>query len=250
MIGQFKKIIAISLIVVFISVFASTDFSLANDGEDCSMTIVYSGEKGPISGSTFSIWHVGSLDKDGNLNINGQFSIYPLNFHQTEAGGWRTLADTLEAYILRDRVPALNKKTTDLNGRLSFTELPQGLYLLAGERTEVDDFSYTPEPMFIFLPIENEGGVNNDAIIEPKKDVVASTHENKITVSVIKVWNDGESTADRPRAIEIELFCDGEKYDSAVLDRSCNWRANWEELDSSKKWTVTEKKFRQALQSW
>ncbi len=241
MIRHCKRLIAISLVVVFICAFAPAGPALAADGNDCSLTVVYSGERGPVSGSSFSIRQIGSTGEDGKLTINEPFSGYSLDFDQTDAGGWRILANTLEAYILRDRVPASDQKTTDQNGKLSFTGLPRGLYLLSGERAEVDGFSYTPEPMFIILPGEGEGEPEYDVVVEPKKEVVPLTEEEKITVSVIKVWNDGGNSADRPAEIEVDLFCDGERYDSAVLDNVCRWRAKWEDLDPTKKWTVAEK---------
>ena len=64
--------------------------------------------------------------------------------------------------------------------------------------------------------------------------------EETISVSVEKIWDDGES-ADRPESVEVQLYCNDDAYGNAViLNEDNNWAYTWNELDQDAVWTVDE----------
>ena len=57
-------------------------------------------------------------------------------------------------------------------------------------------------------------------------------------LTVHKVWNDDETI--RPLEVEVYLLCNGEVYDTAVLDGFNQWTYTWAGLDPDCEWTVRE----------
>jgi pilin isopeptide linkage protein len=66
------------------------------------------------------------------------------------------------------------------------------------------------------------------------------TGDDKVSVSVNKVWNDNDSES-RPASVTVQLYRDGMAYGSSVVLNSANgWRYVWTDLDQSAAWTVNE----------
>src|SRR5690606_31558125 len=51
------------------------------------------------------------------------------------------------------------------------------------------------------------------------------------SINVVKQWNDANYKEVRPDSITVNLLADGEKVDSAKLNESNNWQADFTELD-------------------
>ena len=66
------------------------------------------------------------------------------------------------------------------------------------------------------------------------------TNEKFPDVSVKKVWKDGDS-ADRPKAVIVQLYHDGEAYGGiAILNNDNGWEYTWKDLIYPDGWTVAE----------
>ena len=72
----------------------------------------------------------------------------------------------------------------------------------------------------------------NTTVITNTKTVAAGD------VTVKKVWK-GDSK-DRPSSVKVQLYRDGEVYDTATLKKSTGWTYTWENLDQSYAWNVKE----------
>ncbi|MDR2646670.1 MAG: Cna B-type domain-containing protein [Oscillospiraceae bacterium] len=77
-----------------------------------------------------------------------------------------------------------------------------------------------------------------------KTDIAAFVNDygiqGKTAVSVTKVWDGGENSA-QPESISVQLFMDGQPHgDPAVLNAAGNWHYTWNALEEGHVWSVDE----------
>lgn len=125
---------------------------------------------------------------------------------------------------------------TDADGGFIIQGLPKGNYALkeikapTGYEIPEQDMTYfaveMTEERVITLQIENR-----------KSD---SGVEDPSSVTVRKVWEDG-GNADRPEAVLVQLYRNGEAYGVPVeLSEENGWEYTWQALDNSVEWMVDE----------
>lgn len=215
-----------------------------------SLTLSYQDGKTPLVGTEFSIYQVAAVDEYGELTTVNNFKQFNVDIEGNNTA-LKTLASTLEGYVLRDNIAPTDSGKTGVDGCLTFPtdgrKLPQGLYLVLGKRHIQGDYYYDATPFMIMLPTQDT--VKNewisDVSVRPKHDSAELPDTpTTITRKVIKVWNDDGHENLRPEEITVQLLRDGRVYDTVKLSRDNNWRCTWKGLDSRYSWTVVEKENR------
>ncbi len=225
----------ICLLLTFSQVYAQPSDPIAFDG---NIEIHYSDGNTGLEGVNFMIYEVAAFDESNVLAVTDAFADYQIDFDFQDGSGMRALAQTIDAYVVRDGIAPVMVQQTDASGTTVFAGL-RGLYLVRGEEAVINGNLYTPEPTLICLPyLDEDHNVNYSVSIEPKKDVVPLPEE--VSVSVVKVWSDSGREEFRPKGISIELYKDGEKIDTVTLNKDNNWRYSWDGLDAAYSYRVTE----------
>lgn len=229
--------IKISCLIISLSVFIGLFSFTAFAEENQYMHIIYADNENPLSDAHFSLYYLGT-DNNGALQPDGAFASYRCDFDISGAEERKLLAFTLEAYVLRDDITALYEGATDENGFADFggALLPEGVYLLTGEKHCQYDKTYEAQPVIMTLPF----GEANTVVIKPKYESAEKTEGEATTLRVMKVWQDNASS-DRPGEIEVQLLKDGEIFDSVKLNDGNFWEYTWTNLDALSHWRVTEK---------
>ena len=81
--------------------------------QDVSLTISYQDGNTPLVGAEFDIFLVATVDEYGELTTTKDFAQFHVNIRGKDDEAWRTLASTLEGYVLRDDIsPADSAKTS------------------------------------------------------------------------------------------------------------------------------------------
>lgn len=248
-----KRLISIclSLLLVFmllpVSALAAGRIDL---DQDVSLTITYQDHGTPLSGAVFNIYLVATVNAYGELETTEQFKIFNVDIPGKADDTWRTLASTLEGYVLRDNIAAADSGKTDRNGQIAFPtggkRLTAGLYLVLGERHTQDGYRYDATPFMVMLPsLDKENNVwSYDVAVSPKFDrseIPGSSGDDTITRKVLKVWEDKGQEKDRPEEVIVQLLRDGKVFDTVTLNAANNWRYTWTALDNGYSWTVVEK---------
>lgn len=202
---------------------------------------VYFGQGGKgFSEVEFAVYKVADVSASGEYALAGDFQNYPVEWKGLDSSGWRALAQTLDAYVARDELPAWTRARTGQDGTFCITECAVGLYLVTGEPYVSGDTVYTPEPMLVALPGLAQGVWNYDVEVSCKFDQEPQKDET-VSRKVQKVWKDDDNSANkRPVQISVQLLKDGVVVDTVVLNQANNWEHTWSDLDSSAKWQVTE----------
>ena len=155
---------------------------------------------------------------------------------------FRRLSFSLEALVLRDATaPAFVVQTNEM-GEAFLPKVNLGLYLILGEQAEKEGYLYTPAPLLVWAPTLDDGvGEDYDVVVEYNKFQKEPLHNEWMDLRVLKIWQDKGREKFRPVEIDVQLWCDGDLYDTVQLNAKNNWHYSWKELSKKHIWTVTEK---------
>ena len=216
---------------------------------DVNLTISYQDGSTPLVDAAFNIYLVASVDETGELTTTDDFQQFHVDIRGRNDAAWKTLASTLEGYVLRDNITPTDSGKTDASGYLRFPtggkKQTPGLYLVLGRRHTQGGFRYDPMPFMVMLPTQDtEKNVwRYDVLVNPKFDSseIPDT-PSTITRKVLKVWDDAKDKDSRPTEVAVQLLRDGKVYDTKTLSTKNNWRYTWSGLDDRYTWSVVEKK--------
>ena len=128
-------------------------------------------------------------------------------------------------------------KCTGSDGRMVFSDLAAGLYLVTQINAESGKYRITP--FLAAVPAHNAtgGGRNHHVIARPKAEPIKPYGES-ISISVYIIW---KGTANPPGGVSVQLYRDGIAYGNPVL-LTCDgfWKYTWHHLDANDIWTVDE----------
>lgn len=194
---------------------------------DLSLTLSFQPGGSPAVGAEFRLYQVGQWDGEGGFTWLDSLEETQINWDDLE-----NLAATLAPYA-GELTPARTGKTGQ-DGKVTFSGLEAGVYLVLGEPYRVGQMTCTPSPVLISLPSGGENHVSANVKYEETPDTPGTT----TTVKVQKVWS-GQET-DRPREITVQLLKNGAVYDTVTLNADNNWRHTWTGLSKDALWQVVE----------
>ncbi len=134
-----------------------------------------------------------------------------------------------------------------VHGATAAVELPYGWYAIVetgsttigGYRFNGVTFNGTAARYDVFVGEHGKtyevAAVNSYSVPDPGEE----TEPDTTSVSVNKVWV-GDTAANRPASITVNLLRNGEVYDTVTLSAGNGWHASWSNLDGDSRWSVEE----------
>ncbi len=238
-----KYIVAIGLIAMMVltmTVTPSYAIDKIDEGEDASLTVIFSGEK-KAPGMKFSAYKVGEFDENNQFHILSKYAGYGVGEIPQDQDGYKAMASTLKGYIQKDGLEADYTATTNEDGVAAFGTVEKGLYLIFSNTVIYNETIYKTVPVMVSVPNldANEKWVYDVEIASKYSSEPVPPKEEKLDINAIKIWA-GDVENERPASIIIELLCDGEVIETATLSKYNNWRVSWKDLDATKEYEVTE----------
>ena len=233
-----KKFIGSLLVLIFCFSFNVSASALIDTNKDASITINHRYENLPLTQVQCSVYKVASLSDKGYYSITDDFKKYQIDFNQiSDETEWYQVADTLEGYAIADKIVPHKSEKTSEDGVVKFSNLDTGLYLVSIDNYEHNDGVLKTKPSLVSLPGKHpDGGPLYDVEVNTKCSFGIKD------LKVNKVWiNDNELNV-RPDSIEVDLYRDGEKFETVTLNEKNNWSYLWRGLDINSKWTIIESK--------
>ena len=201
-----------------------------------SITLVCEQENVRVSDMSWKIYKVGER-RSGKFTLTDEFANYPVDMSGLSTENIRGIAQALESFIIGDRIKALAENVTDNDGNVVFEGLDKGLYLAVAKKVQKEPITYMATPLLFEI---KEDGSAEEAF--PKIYSVITLHGQVSSYTVKKVWADNDdSFKARPVNVTVDLFKDGELYDTVVLDEASNWQHRWNTLDLDAEWRVVER---------
>lgn len=200
------------------------------------MKEAYAKEKGnvtvysPAKGMEYSLYYIGSIKK-GSIKPAKEFKSYSVDWTS------KYLAETLEAYVLRDQITPLDTALVGEEETAVFSELKDGSYLLIGKTVSINGVAYIPQAIQFSCPSSEDGNVTRNIEIYGKYTMELVSAETGLDIR--KIWED-EDSSERPESITVDIMQDDMLYDSVTLNEHNNWRADMRGLPGGHKYTIAE----------
>ena len=226
------KLISFFLIAWILFMMPITAFAQAFDSDrvgSISVTLMDHDGKTPISGAELSLYHVATVSLNSKNNLSYTFT------DAFEDCGCvlddPALSVMLDAFI-KDHSVSAEKLVTDDHGKVTFTNLPLGLYFVQQTSTVA---GYAPCTSFLVtVPNHNAGGYVYDVNASPKTDV-----EKLTAITIKKVWNTDASTK-AADSVTVQLLRDGFVVETATLGAQNNWQVTYTDMPESDVYSIVE----------
>lgn len=226
----FRAAAVLVCLAVVLSASMTTAFAYEriDTGAETSLTASFEG----VEGASFRLYKVAEVSDAAEFTLTGSFAAAPVDVDAMEsASDWADLAVTLSAYADANGISANATGTTGADGKVSFSGLTVGLYLLAGDAVVVGDYSYAPTPSILMLPtlLDDDTWEYNPSVDVKYTKTLLTEYQD---VTVKKVWS-GDSSSDRPSSVSVQLLRDGTVQDTVTLNADNNWTYTWSDLTAS-----------------
>lgn len=183
-----------------------------------------------IKGAEITIYKVGDVVVE---NSNLIFKNVPeINSCKIDFTKVENITTSMVECIQNTNVKKETNKT-DREGKVSFTNLDLGLYLVV-QTNEVKGYSKI-DSYLTMIPEEIDNKWIYDITSTPKTEIYQT-----IDVKVIKVWNKQNENSKLPEFVTIQLLKDDEVLDTVELNKENNWTYTWLDIEKSDKYTVKE----------
>ncbi|MCR4639271.1 Cna B-type domain-containing protein [Ruminococcus sp.] len=201
-----------------------------------SVTLICAQDSVKVSDMNWKIYKVGER-RSGSFSLTGEYRKYPVDMSELSEDNVRGIAQAIESFIIGDRIKADAEGITDSSGAAVFNGLDKGLYLAVAKKVQKEHLTYLATPLLFEI---KEDGSAEEAF--PKIYSVITLQGEASSYTVRKIWADNDdSYMARPVNVTVDLFRDGELYDTVVLDEKSNWQYRWNTLDNGSEWRVVER---------
>ena len=215
-----------------------------NTKNECSLEVFYRHEISVFSGHEIKLYKVADVSETAEYSLVPALKKTGLVINGIQTNGeWKTIRSTLEIYVLLGALKPLKTAVTDENGRVNFTGLEPGLYLVSGLNDSRNGWTYIFDSALVALPGLDENGYwKYDVTVNSKSEVLPPTDsDEEIELKVLKLWKGDEKKINRPSSIEVEIFRDGKLFETVELSEKNNWSYSWKVKNDGAKWAAIER---------
>lgn len=207
---------------------------------EAELTVIYQKDGNVFPDLKIQIFRVAEAYPDGTFELTEPYNGYPINIHDiTAQEQWTNIATTLCSYIVAEGVEPYREEITDETGVSRFTGLETGLYLVREVTAENNSGTYVFNRFMVYLPTPTEDG-SYDYSVEAVPKCLSSVPKTEYRVT--KLWQDSGYATDRPEEITVDIYKDGQLWESQVLNGENNWSYVWYvSEDDNGIWTVAER---------
>ncbi len=239
-----KGIVLLSCIIMLfllpIQAYASTTDAVepVQLNHPCSLEITYQKDQMVFDGIDVTIWQATVLTQELEYITHENFAAYAVDLSALKTPSeFDSAANTLYTCAVADQIPGIIVKTDD-EGKAKFENLSCGMYLVAPVKADHTYFS----AMLVAVPdVGSDGLWNYDVAAKPKSITETLPSETEVECQVTKLWKDRGNEAQRPSALEVEIYKDGIWVETVILSEQNNWSYRWSASDDGSVWTVLER---------
>lgn len=211
---------------------------------ECSLTISYRSGETVFSGAEVKLYKVAEVSADFKYTLAKLFEASGLILDGIRtAGEWNVVRSTLEAYILAYNIAPEFISVTNEDGQASFDKLSTGMYLAIVSQAEQHNWNYRFDSALVALPgLDSDGRWQYQVSVNAKGEILPPVDpDEEVEFNVLKLWRGDEDRNDRPKSIEVEIFCDGISYETVILSEDNHWTYSWSVKNDASSWTVVER---------
>lgn len=238
-----KRILCVICSIVFVlsAIGSVSAFASEKGAQKCSLEITYATQGKGFFGEQVKLYRVAEALDDGSFKTLDGYSSYPVSIYDLKTNkDWRETALTLESYVTADGVTPYATKTTKKDGKVIFSNLEKGLYLVCGVIGETDKAQYRFDAFLVYLPLQTQQSLDFDVKMQPKSSEILPIQKPTI-YKVVKLWKDLGCKDIRPASVKVDILKDGKVEKEVKLSRENNWSFSFEVDSDVGVWSVVEK---------
>lgn len=225
-----RKLITVFLIAWTLLVMPVTAFALDYDRVG-SISVELKDRDGetPIQGAELSLYHVAKVSRNSEKNLSYNFTdaFEDCGFELDDPA----LSAKLDAFVKENSLSA-QKLVTDAHGKVTFANLPLGLYFVKQTNTVA---GYAPCTSFLVtVPNESADGYVYDLNASPKTDIAKLTD-----ITIRKKWNT-DASAKAADSVTVQLLKDGVAVKTATLGAQNKWQVTYTDMPESDAYSIVE----------
>jgi hypothetical protein len=208
----------------------------------CSLTVSYCYAETALSDAQVMLYRIAEVSAQPQYTLTQPFEASGLILNEIKTTGeWNVIRSTLEAHILASSISPDRTSVTNEDGQATFEALPTGMYLAILRQGAEADYRF--DSALISLPgLGEDGRWQYQVSVNAKGEAlppVDSDEEKEL--KILKLWKGDEGRDDRPKSVEVEIFCNGTSYKKVVLSEENHWGYSWTAKDDGSNWTVAER---------
>lgn len=207
----------------------------AADRQFGSLTLVCENDNAGLAEMTWKIYKVGEKNGSG-YTLAGDFADYPVDLSKImeNTDTMTEAASTLSNFAVLEGLPPATGGRTNNSGVLTIKSIETGLYLAVGNKLKIGNISYFPTPFLV----EIGGNSGMDVEAHPKFIVKKTLPGATERFMMRKIWANADPE-NIPVSLEVEIYEDGELFDTVQLKAEDNWTYSWDGSADSE-WRVKE----------
>ena len=143
-----------------------------------SLTIDCQNDSKAVVGMVFSLYRVAKVGDDGQFALLPAYQKSGVTLRDDDTTSqWKTDAATLAKWVSDNKLSSTATKTTDSNGKATYTPAKTGLYLAVGKDTKIGEKTYQSTPFLVSVPGQNADGTqwNYAVTAKPKTSATPNT---------------------------------------------------------------------------
>lgn len=237
--GAALTLIMLLMCMIPISVSAAAYIDTEREG---ALELHYQYEAQALDGVPVKIYRTAEVSSDGRYTLSGAFAQYPVRVNDiTESSEWNEAAVTLATYAVADSIAPTASSVSGAEGKVSFSTLETGLYLVVSGSLETLECTYLFAPFLISIPNLDTGGSWIYEVLANPKAEAEYPHPVEVEHKVIKLWEDSGYEKNRPASITVDILKNGEKVFEKTLSAENNWVYCWTAPDDGSVWQAVER---------
>lgn len=207
-----------------------------------SLTLNYEKDGTVLPGVHVSVYRVGKLGADGIPGLDGAFAGYPVDLGSPEkTSQWDLAAQTLAGYAAADHLQPYASAESSDDGRAAFSDLEKGVYLVTADPLKYENSIWRFAPFLLILPQQDTDGDPLYQVNVIPKGIDHSEQPARKEYKVTKHWA-GTGGNPHPSSVNIDIYKDGELYDSCTLSEKNGWVCSWSDDGTDESvWQVVER---------
>lgn len=209
--------------------------AFANEAQAKNLEIICKSDDVAIENVELSVYHCADVI-DNEYKMTEEFESTGVEFDYSSASALQTTANSLANVVVTDEISPVATALSNENGSAEFSQLEIGVYLVCGKSVVVDDKNYEFSPMIVEIKENTE-----ENIVSYGKFTVTDVEIPQPTdYKIVKLWeNEKDITTYRPQSISVEIYFDGELFDTVTLSEQTQWSYAWTS-DKAGEWNVKE----------
>lgn len=243
---KLKRFSAILLCLISIFSICSTQVFASGPIETetkCNLAVTFATDGVIAKGVTFRVYKIASITRTCEFEPEEPFadqSVMSL-LETPDAESYSIIASTLSGVIAADDTltPTATAVTND-DGTAVFADLETGLYFITGEVFHGPESFYIPYDYLVCLPDRLEDDTWNYNVVSNVK-WEKTPDSDPIDLQALKVWSDSSTELHADDKVTVELYKNGELFDTQILSKDNDWKYDWTGLYGGAAWTVKEK---------